>query len=140
MITNYTTYIKENNSEINVIRSSYEHGNHNYVVYLNNKRCAKYSLNLGFGEDEKFVWLTNFKVYEKFRGQHLSKKILTHIVNTLKEGISFWHNEEPKKFDYIILCTNKDNDIAINLYKSFGFKEFHEDWMMPEFIYFRFTL
>jgi hypothetical protein len=139
MITNYTTYIKENsnNTEITIKKSSFEHGNNNYIVYLNNKKCGKYSLNC-FNNDN-FIWLTNFKIYEKFRGQHLSKKILTYIVNTLKQGISFW-NEEPKKFDYIILCTNKDNTIAINLYKSFGFKEFKEDWMLDYFIYFKYDL
>ena len=67
---------------------------------------------IGYGhlDYEVFIWLGIY-VCEEFRNLGYGKKIIEFLINYAKE----------KKIDKIYLTVDKINNIAINMYKKYGF-------------------
>lgn len=57
---------------------------------------------------ENFIEITDIGVAEKYRGRHFGRELIDHICS---------------KTDCVRLCVRSNNDPAISLYTSLGFKE-----------------
>lgn len=58
------------------------------------------------------IWLAELLVFEKFRGQGTGNKLMEHVIEKAKK----------MKCHKIILETNVEREVAMKLYKKFGFK------------------
>jgi len=74
-------------------------------------------------KDDEYPLLAGFYVQPSFRNTGIGKKMMRRVMNELVHQSGAW------------LMVRKDNTIAINLYKQFGF-EYHSDadevyeWML----------
>lgn len=62
--------------------------------------------------DEQKAQINNFYIVKQFQGQRLGKKFLEHVFQYLRE----------RGTEEITLEVKSSNEIAINLYESFGFR------------------
>ena len=76
----------------------------------------QYKLSTPFFENKKICIITDVIIEPKFRGKGYSKMLLQKAIELIKS----------KNIDIIVLGLYSDNGAALNLYKSFGFKEYHK--------------
>ena len=67
--------------------------------------------------------LSWFFIYEKFRGKHWSKKILTEIIKMIKNNDPILKYPKVMEKDFLILQCYDNNKKALNLYEYFGFEK-----------------
>ena len=90
-----------------------------YLVLNKYKLIATFDLEINSPNDKiRLAW---FFVYDDFKGKHYSKKILKEILKMIRMKNPILDIKKEKK--YLVLQCFKNNKIAYNLYKSFGFEE-----------------
>jgi ribosomal protein S18 acetylase RimI-like enzyme len=126
-IKNFNESKKSISNDIKIGKGKDDHLEKIYKVYLSGKNIGHYIL----GEEDNDIWLNGIEIDEKYRGRGLSKKILNHILISIKSNSIFnndYYNKglyhKNKKYNYLKLMAWKSNTIANNLYLSFGFELF----------------
>lgn len=76
-------------------------------VWLNDKQVVGY-INVE-EKDDDYKWIQAFEIYEPYKGHGLSKQMLNVAI---------------KEFGATNLSVSKNNEVAIKLYKSYGFKTY----------------
>lgn len=76
-------------------------------VWLNDKQVVGY-INVE-EKDDDYKWIQAFEIYEPYKGHGLSKQMLNVAI---------------REFGATNLSVSKNNEVAIKLYKSYGFKTY----------------
>ena len=84
-------------------------------VWLNDKQVVGY-INVE-EKDDDYKWIQAFEIYEPYKGHGLSKQMLNIAI---------------REFGATNLSVSKNNEVAIKLYKSYGFKTYKT----TDFMYF----
>ncbi|MDP4145692.1 MAG: GNAT family N-acetyltransferase [Bacillota bacterium] len=74
-------------------------------------RKGKY---IGYGQiiiENNMPTIVNFGILKEYQGKGYGKQLLAHLLNILKSN----------NFNKVLIKVNSDNQIALNLYRSFGF-------------------
>ena len=91
-----------------------------YIFVMNNKHLIPTSYLLispDKNDPNHIKWIDMLEVFEDFQGKHLGNQILFYAIDRLKINA---------------LDVHKHNEIAIKLYKKFGFKEDCDDCNNPK--------
>ena len=106
-------YMLEKYQSIPAIKEQFQKGYLYYWVKYENKNIGF----LAFYPIDDKLYLSKFYLLKEYRGKKISKKMLEFIVNYAKNG----------KLKSIYLNVNRNNDLAINVYKSLGFVIIREE-------------
>lgn len=72
-------------------------------------------------DNECDLFLSSFTIWEPYKGKGLGRKYLNLILDELKKF---------DEYPWIALTVTRDNDIAIKLYRSVGFRDVND---VPEY-------
>ena len=81
-----------------------------YIMYEKENTVVGY---LCFEDIYDRYEIDDLLVYDRYRGNGIGSKLMEHLIKLATE----------KKVNNITLEVRKDNNIAINLYKKYGFKD-----------------
>ena len=95
-------YLYNFNNSFDINKNTYEILSEKNELYLNPSNC---------------FFVSDFKIYEPYRGMGYSKILLENILNMTKT-----YNVK-----YVYLNCKKNNEIALNLYKKYNFEKYGEN-------------
>lgn len=113
------TKLKLNDNQNDYIESnSYSIAESKYYTFWNTVALYDESLLVGFAmygeiEEEDRIWLDRYMIDKSFQGKGYGKAFLNVLIQKLKEEY---------RCSEIYLSLYKNNEAAVNLYKSFGFE------------------
>lgn len=83
---------------------------------------------IGYGQiiiDEGKPYIVNFGISDEYKGLGYGRILLHHLLNQIID----------EEFSFCLLKVDKDNTKAVNLYKSTGFKEIEENYILETRIF-----